>query len=267
MKSNLKLIGLLITSIYLLGCAIAIPVHQNHTPQSLGSGGVDISFMSNTGPAIGPESESGSSLETQAAEDLTELSPISGLHLGVGITENVDLELETLFSLFSGSIFTAGLKFQWMGKNMFVGKQGDVNSSLRIRYFSASGFEDDPDDTSETLFDDIFTEKLVGSGFVVSNSIGYLVADFFGVYGGAQFIQGTVDWEYRNGGPGGTQFLGSREFTGFGPFFGVHLNSTGSSFRVYLSAEFQYTNMPASYSDTRNWSESVSTSLGLTFAL
>ncbi len=265
--SFLRLLILLIVSAFLFGCAIAIPVHQNHTPQSLGSGGVDLAIMSNTGPAIGPESESGSSLENQAAEAITELSPISGVHLGIGLTDSLDLELESLFSFFSGSVFTVGLKYQWMGKNVFSGKGGDTNSSLRVRYFMASGFEDDPDDTSDTLFDDIFTEELKGSGFVVSNSWGYLLADFFGVYVGGQYIQGAVEWNYRNDSPTGTAFSGDRTFTGYGPFAGLHLNTSGSSFRVYLSLEYQYTNLPATFDDSRNWAESFSSSLGLSFAL
>lgn len=265
---SLKNLLLLLLSLHLLGCAIAIPVHQNHTPQSLGSGGIELSVLSNSGPSIGPDFEEGSSLSTTTAENLSELSPSTGLHLGVGLTNSLDLELETLFSFFSGSVVTAGLKYQWLGQPLFAGKSGETHSSLRLRYFAASGFSDDSESgTNDSLFDNIYVEELDGSGFILSNSFGYLVTDFFGAYVGGQYIQGSLDYRYREDDSTGTLYTGDRTISGYGPFLGLHLNSVGSRLRFYLSLEFQLTNMPATFSDKKVWSESFSSSLGVAFSL
>jgi hypothetical protein len=224
--------------------------------------------MSNTAPSIGPQFEEGSSLDNNNVDSFAEVAPNMGISFGLGLTNSIDIEVEALANFGSGAISTAAIKYQWLGDSIFSGKAGSSNSSIKIKYFAATGFEDDSEDgSSDNIFNDIYTEKLSGSGFVISNSFGYLLADFFGAYFGGQYIQGSLDFEYREGSSTGTQFSGERTFTGYGPFLGFHLNSAGTSFRVYLAAEFQYTNLPATFSDERVWNESVSTYLGLIFNL
>ncbi len=262
-----RLWGLLflgIAAVYLAGCAVALPVHQLHTPQSRGSLNFEFGAMSNTAPSIGPDYEDGSSLDNNTVDSLAEAVPSMGAAFGLGITESLDIELEAIANFGSGSIASAGIKYQWLGSNIFSGKAGSMNSSVRVKYFVASGYEDDAtNSSSDNIFNGIFTEKLEGSGLIVSNSFGYLLADFFGAYVGGQYIQGSLKYDYREGSSTGTLYSGDRSFTGYGPFAGLHLNSSGTSFRAYLAMEVQYTNLPATFSDERVWHESVATYLGL----
>ena len=109
----------LMLAVLLNACAVAIPVHQVNGPQSLGKYGLDFSIYSGTSPAVGPEYEDGTELEASVDEFLGELNLTMGYHLGFGITENLDIELETLLGVPTGSIFIAGLKYQWLGKSFF----------------------------------------------------------------------------------------------------------------------------------------------------
>ena len=250
---------LLILAAFIQGCALAIPTHQVNSPQTLGNNVLEASILTGIGATVGPDFEDGTGPALAAEDDFADTNLYFGYRVAYGLTEKLDLEAEALASFFTGSSFSAALKYQWMGKSFYDSSPGDWSSAIRVRYLVADGYEDDADESagSDTILDDVFMEKLDANGLSAALSFGYHVANPFSVYFGAQAMSYDLEYRYREDNATGTLYQGERSINGFGPFLGLSVFTTGDFFRYKFSAEISYTNMPATYSDERVWYEGI----------
>ena len=242
---------LLVLAVFSKGCALAIPAHQVNSPQTLGNNVLEAAVLVGTGPSVGPDFVEGTGPALATDDDFADETLYFGYRVAYGLNEKLDIEAEALASIFTGSSFTAALKYQWMGKSFYESTPGEWSSAVRVRYMVADGYEDDPNETAgdDTIFDDVFMEKLDASGFSAALSFGYQVANPFSVYFGAQAISMDLEYRYREDNSTGTLYEGERSINGFGPFAGLSVHTTGDFFRYKFTAEYSYTNLPATYSD------------------
>ena len=258
---------IIISALFLQACAVAIPTHQINSPQSLGNNVLEATAMYGTGAAVGPDFEDGTPPDTTIRADVTDEAFIFGGKIAYGLNDRTDIEIEALASFFAGSTSIVGLKYQWLGEPVYKAKAGDSNSAIRLRYISSSGWSDYPEDSagSDTIFDDIFVEDMDASGYSAALSYGYLVTNWFGVYVGGQVIAMDLKFRYREDDANGTLYVGDRSIDGWGPFAGIHFNTTGQFFRFRFTGEYAYTNLPYTYESKTGWYDNLMLSANFLF--
>ncbi len=231
---------------FLQACTLAVPVHQMMGPQTIGKG-IEGGIVTIYAPSFGAEDEN-------APTGFSEFDALQGGRLAFSVAPNVDIEGELLagnpFS--EESVRSIAVKWQVLGNSLFTAQEGDTNLSIRAKYFRSGEFENDSDESnSNTIFDSLFADDLQISGANFGISGGKMLTNWFQLYGGGQYIQGNMD--YKETDLDGVETFESRDISGYGPFFGMMFLTPGERFRFSFSLEGQYTNLPATFDDSRVW--------------
>ena len=129
------------------------------------------------------------------------------------------------------------MSYQWLGTPIYKTKQGDFNSTVRFHLIGQYSFR---------VTHGRYTEEwtVLGLGFSLSNSLGYMISDWFSVYGGGRSIyilanQEIIDLKQKNNSKTTDSHLWY-----FGPFVGVRLNTTGSIWKFVFALEGNFTSIP-----------------------
>lgn len=263
----LKALLIVLLGASLFGCAVAIPVHQDDSAQTLGKNKWDIAILTGSGPSEGPRnfpsgSNPGSGEESQ---------PFIGALLAWGLAENYDAELEIESAVFGGSLTSIGVKHQWYGPSYFKGKKGDSFAGMRFRYTAASGYKDTPsswssNSTSDSIFgNNIYVDSMGADTLNFANSWGHLLENWFGVYGGAEAGTSHLQAKLRDGGPTGTPYTDDRYVFFGGPFAGFSIHSTGQSMRLALTFEIEYLSVPNTFTNGNTMAAFASEGLHFSF--
>ncbi|MCB0412546.1 MAG: hypothetical protein KDD22_08480 [Bdellovibrionales bacterium] len=260
----LRVILLFSAILFLQACAVAVPVHQPFAPQSLGKRVARLGINVGSAPVIGPESTSASA-STWETDDSSILIGVQG---AFGLMEALDLELDAQTSMLSGTSTILGLKYQWLGPSILESTAGDWSSAFRARYIWSSGYKDENENGSgdQALFDHYSVRDLNAKGYSLANGFGYMVAPWFGLYLGGQFVEMKLEYLYTSSGSTNYQ-NGQRTIQGYGPFLGIHFNSTGSKRRFYFTVEMTKIYMPETYYIKKTWRDGFDTNFGFIFPL
>jgi hypothetical protein len=245
----------LISLTQFLGCAVAIPVHEAETPETLGQWGFRIGLLVGSAPALGvPSSIIG------GGDPQTDESALEGLKLAVGILPNVDLGFEG----YAGAFTTAdrfSLKYQFMGPDFFASDRARWSGSLAFRYGNAAG----TDLTFANGIYRVYAGTLAAKTYELSNIWGYRFAKIAGFYAAPKIIYSTIraDYTFSDGGPVVTST--SRSVTGAGTAIGLHLSPHSEHLGIEAIIEYQLMNFPATFSDDREWYSSFMLAFNIPF--
>ena len=252
MKHRIFLLCLLAYAMGLLGCAVAIPVHEDDSSQTLGKDRWDIAMIGAVGPTEGPRN-----FPSGSAPNVADVIPeeFFGARVAWGIRENYDVEGELGLSMFGGTVASLGIKHQWYGPSYFKARAGDSFSGMRFRYSTATGFADNPstwsstDSASDIFGNGIFVDNMSAETLSIANSWGHLLTDWFGVYAGLEAGMSNLRATLSDGGPTGTEYSDNRYTYFGGPLAGFSLHSTGESVRVAWTFELEYLSVPDTFTN------------------
>ena len=258
------IVGLIGASLF--GCAVAIPVHEDNSAQTLGKGKWDVALLGGAGPTVGPRNfPSGSQPGAGVFPQM-----FTGFRVARGITKTYDAELEADASVFGGGEFSLAVIHQWYGPSYFETRAGDNYAGMRFRYTSASGYEDNPSTWSNSSSDstfgnNIFVSSLNADTLTFANSWGHATASWFGVYAGLEAGTSHLRAQLRDGGPTGTPYSDDRYAFFGGPLAGFSLHSTGQTMRVALTFEIEYLSVPNTFTNGNKMGLFASEGLHFTF--
>ena len=262
-----KLIIPLFFVVNLTACLTVINVPtQVNSPTTLGDNVLDVSVFGARAPVNYVKDEGDEGIETRFLHDQPWL-PALGLKLGYGVTNNIDVELQTEYAYIGLPYISLGMKYQWLGAPIYKTKRDDWNSTAQLK-FMLGHIKTTRTSSSEegALADKV---RIWVSGFSLSNSFGYMIQDWLVVYGGGQAIYMFVDYKLKKQGNTKLSKVESHIW-GYGPFAGVQLNTTlGSVWKVVFSLEGSFTNLPVAAGfykgKERHWTPGVAGSLSVLF--
>ena len=259
-----KLIISLFFFVSLIACGTLRVPHYAKSPMTLGDDVLDFSIFGAMDPHIPLK------YKEDDADPNPDKLPISdiGLKLRYGMTDTMDI-------VFFGSAFTIvglGLGYQWMGKSVYKTKKNNWNSTVQLKYVisrkSGKSIEPPtPTSTDNTVYLREHMEFNLPAVFSLSNSFGYMVNDWFTVYGGGQILY--IQTKYKIEDKKGKRSV-DKHIWGYGPFGGILLNliglgTTNSSWKIIFVAEGSLTNIPVALSwnkgKERHWLPGISSSL------
>ena len=235
---------------------MSVPGYIN-SPTALGEGVLNVSgIVANEQQIIfSSDTETPPVLEYEHSFELSTMY----FKIGYGITDRMDTEL--LFGSHFGSFDIEGdkhlslsLSYQWLGASIYKTKQGDLNSTAKLQLIRQN-----------ESFDNEF---VVGSGFYLSNSFGYMISNWFSFYGGGRAIYILANYEIKEEDNNRTI---NNHLWCFGPFVGVQLNTIGSVWKIIFAVEGNFTDMPISAGfyelDKNYWIPGYSSSLRVLYQL
>lgn len=188
----------------------------------------------------------------------------TGLRLGYGITDKIDIESELLIASVPYLSAGLGVKYQWLGESAFKTEQNDWTSTAQLNFIHGYGeYEEYEEYEGERPFS--FVRNLLSGsgvlyGFSLSNSFGYMVLDWLVVYGGAKVTylsaEYNVDIEAKEqkdpqvesktaeSTTSSNKKIGDK-FWIYGPFAGIQLKKTmGPHWKIIFTVEGNTINLP-----------------------
>ena len=250
----------------LFSCALIVPSHQLHPPQTLGAGGVRVGVVFAGNPSAGPDviKNDNTTLNNGVISDLS-----FGYGLTVGVLDFLDVDCELLASFSSGGTTVCGAKLQFLGSPIFEAKEGDVNASIRGRMIQSSGYKDTNEDgtkSSDSIFKDIYIQDLSATGYSMALSIGRQHKKWFGTFLGATYLNMDLKTKYTEGSATGTILNEDRNVKVYGPFIGFSMTPGGEHFGFEWTAELSALNAPHTFdSSKRDWETNFGSSVNLLF--
>ena len=228
----MKTFVILFFVVQLTACAtkLAVPGHTN-SPTTLGEGVLSASG----GVASEPHVRFKDSNDSKVYPSEYFLSPPNAIHfkLGYGITDRIDTGLLFDANVESNSLIL-DLSYQWLGVPIYKTKQGDLNSTVRLSLIGQY-------DRGKAHSVDIIEKSVMGLGFSLSNSFGYMISDWLSFYGGGRAIYILANYEIKKDSSSKTT---NSHLWYFGPVVGVQLSTTGSIWKVVFTIEGNFTSIP-----------------------
>lgn len=231
--------------IYLLsGCTVAVPVHEAFSPETLGPWGFRIGQVAGSAPYF---------LTKQASSTVTNVAapgPIAGWHFGVGLSDNLEVDLEAVGGALSVGM-SGALKYQMSGANYFAAKAGNFSSAVTLRAWNAKAPDYKiSDSTSSAAY---YSGEISADGYDLGVSVGKRMNDWFGAYVGLKGLTGKVQAGYRSTANGPIVTTESRNISGGGLFGAIYISPHGNNvgFDLTLQADLMY--LPSLVSDEKTW--------------
>lgn len=239
-----------------LGCAVAVPMHELSTPETLGPLGFRLALVTGSAPAF---------VTPSATTNLTtrgETVPLAGYHLDVGITQNLQANVEVLGS--GVNIGTAfALKYQFMGANYFAAKAGNIASALTLRAWNSASPSFKISDVATTPT--YSYGDLVAKGYDITFSYGKRFWDPFAAYIGIKAVSGDIEAKYKNAENGPIISTEARNISGAGIVAGLNLGAKSENIGFDLNLEGEAINLPSTFNNDKTWFTSFMLLLGVPF--
>ncbi len=257
MKQVIALISLL----FCVGCATAVPVQEGHPPQTYGMGGGRISTGFGYLPMLGVNV-----LETDEEiqdSDYSGTLPAMWFGAAFGLLEFLDVSYEGTVS--SGSASRWGVKIQFLGDSYFE-NEGGLSAAISGRYTQSWNGGSIKFDIEDENGNDVEIDlgKVKGSYYEAALSIGYMFKKWIGIYGGGKGLQGKIEAEYERD-DSNEDFEEKRDINGYGGFFGVNLSPHNKHIGFEFTAEVSLMNLPNTYSSGSTNYFSYGINLGMPF--
>ncbi|OQW50381.1 MAG: hypothetical protein A4S09_00890 [Proteobacteria bacterium SG_bin7] len=243
-------------SLNTIGCAVAVPMHELSTPETLGPWAFRLGVISGSAPAFVTPSATSNSSQTAYSV------PIAGYHLGIGLPSNFQLNVEALGSGTSVGTSVA-VKYQFHGVNYFSSKPGNSSSAITLRYWSSLALDFKVTDVTSSAsysFGD-----LNANGYDITLSYGKRFWDFIAAYVGLKGASGNLEAKYKNTEAGTVVATDKRSISGGGAIVGLNLGSRSDHVGFDFNIEAELMNLPATLSNENVWYSSFMVMLGIPF--
>lgn len=247
---------ILLFVLHSIGCAVAVPMHELSTPETLEPWAFRFALVSGSAPAFITPSA------TTTTSNTAYSVPLAGYHLGFGLPKSFQINVEALGSGTSMGTSIA-LKHQFHGANYFAAKAGNTASAITLRYWNSVAIDFKVTDVTSSAsysFGD-----LTAKGYDVTFSYGKRYWDAFAAYLGLKVASGDLEAKYKNSSAGTIVASESRSLAGGGAVAGLNLGSHSNHVGIDCTLEAELMNLPATLSNEKVWYSSFMIMVGIPF--
>jgi hypothetical protein len=236
-------------------CSVLQPVHEALPPETLGPWGFRVGILAGESPTV--------ATNLSGSTDMASYNmSMEGFRLGIGLGSSFELDDDLYLGGNASTGSSIALKWQILGHPLFETKGGDTALTFAIRNSTGSAPGLTSTDITQSSY---YSSDLSLNSYDASLVLGQRFASFFGGYIGAKDISGTVTANFhavQNGPVVATQ---SRNFSAYGGLAGLYLSALGNYAGFDLVFEYQYMNMPSTYSNNTIWATNYTVSMSIPF--